>query len=465
MQTTSVIFVHGFISSPDCWNTFRGFLEKDPDFPARGYKFLWDFQYPTKALQLLPQKRIPSIAECGAYLRDYVQRNAPEGSVMLVGHSMGGLVIQSYLAGKIAKQEGRDLARIRTVVTFSTPNRGSTMLDSLRGVFQIFRTNVQDKELEVLNQDVAETSDVIVRSIVGAEGVGGCSCPIPFQVFWGLEDNVVPEVSARGPFVEACPLPGDHSGILQPKDASDDRYRALKDAVLNPVGHPAIYEVDLWDVSLTVTPNDVQTAIALRGFDTPIDVRTDNIAVRQMKFVFSKQNRCIRQWQQMYRSKQGWVQTLSVTGNNEASAAEMSEYFETAKRFTYAFTPNVSDQGQSFVMKLRIYNGFGEGQRDWHDHLNPLARCRQYRFTLNLKDFGSAGYALSGAPTMYFYGQDVVDHDLCDQRVGENPLPPVAGGDPWVTTWEMAEVRGGVVDLAWDVKKPAAATPDAPKPA
>ncbi|HEX4007742.1 MAG TPA: alpha/beta fold hydrolase [Acidobacteriaceae bacterium] len=455
MEPTSVIFVHGFISSPDCWKTFRKLLGKDQDFAARGYRLLWDFQYPTKALQLLPQKRIPSIDECGAFLRDYVQRNAPEGRVMLVGHSMGGLVIQSYLAGKIHQQQGCDLARIRTVVTFATPNRGSTMLESLRGVFQLFRTNVQDKELEVLNQDVAETSDVIVRNILGSDGPAECSCPIPFQVYWGLEDNVVPEVSARGPFVEAGPLPGDHSGILEPKDADDDRYKALKSALLDPVGHPAIYEVELWDVNLAVTPNDAGTPIALRGFDTPIEVRTDNTAVRQMRLVFSKQNRCVRQWEQMYRSKQGWVQTLGVTGTNEASPAEMSDYYETAKRFTYAFTPKVSDQGQSFSMKLRIYNGFGEGQRDWHDHLNPKVRCRQFRFTLNLKDFGNAGYALSQEPTMYFYGQDVVDHDLCDQRVGETPLPPVAGDDPWNRTWEMADVRGGVVDLAWDVKKPA----------
>jgi hypothetical protein len=453
MEPTSVIFVHGFNSSPDCWIPFRDLMKNDPDWAARGYRLLWDFRYPTAMLELLPLNRIPSIEECGAYLRDFVKRYAPEGQIMLVGHSMGGLVIQSYLAGKVNAQEGGDLERIRTVVTFATPNRGSSKASTLRDVLSKIIQNDQEEQLKVLNNDIGKMSDTIVRCLLEAE----CAFPVPFQVFWGMQDDVVPEVSARGPFMEAHPLPGNHSGILKPKDAGDDRYQALKSALLDPVGHPAIYEMDLWEVNLSVQPNDPGQAIVLRGFENPIEVRTDNLALRQMRFGFSRQNRCVRPWTQMYRSKQGWVEMLSVTGDNHASKAEMSEYFEMAKRFTYTFTPKVSDQAQAFVMKLRIYNGFGDGQRNWHDHLNPKVRCRLYRLRLDLREFGKAGYALSRPPAFFFYNQDVEDHDLCNQRVGEDPLAPVAGDDPWVSTWEIGDVHGGVVDLMWDVIKPAAA--------
>jgi pimeloyl-ACP methyl ester carboxylesterase len=458
MNSTTVIFVHGFRSSPACWKPFHDFLDSDSEMAARGYRMLWDFNYSTKWVELNPTKRIPEIEECGNYLRDYLQRHAPDGNLMLVGHSMGGLIIQSYLVEKITRGEGCDLARIRTVILFATPNRGSTILSTVRDVVSSVFSTPQEQELEVLDKEVARTSDTITRCILGAEEVNPSACPIPFQVFWGMQDKVVPEVSARGPFVEASPLPGGHSEIIQPQDRNDERLLALKNALLNPVGHPAIYEMDLWEVKLTVTPNDPQKAINLRGFDSPVQIHTDNVAVRLMSFVFSKQNRCVQSWEQTYRSKDGFVEVLSLSGENQASKASMSEYYETAKKFSYVFTPAKSDSGTMFSMKLRIYNGFGEGQRNWHDHLKPNARCRQYRFTLNLTDYGKAGYTLTGEPTLYFFGQDVMDHQLCNQRVGEDPRPPLPGNDPWVRTWEMENVRGGVVDLSWGMQMAGVAT-------
>lgn len=454
MDATSVVFVHGFRSGPACWKPFQDLLASDSELAAGGYRLLWDFNYFTKWIEMNPAKRIPGIEECGNYLREYVQRHAPDGNLMLVGHSMGGLVIQSYLAGKIARGEGCDLARIRTVILFATPNRGSTILSTVRDLVSSLFNAPQEQELEVLDKDVARTSDIITRCVLGAEQVKPSACPIPFQVFWGMQDKVVPEVSARGSFVEASPLPGGHSEIIQPQNRNDERFLALKSALLYPVGHPAIYEMDLWEVKLTVVPNDPQTPIELRGFDSPFQIRTDNIAVRQMSFVFSKQNRCVQPWEQMYRSKDGFVEVLSLTGENQASKAAMSEYYETAKKFSYVFTPAKSDSAMTFSMRLRIYNGFGNGQRNWHDHLKPNARCRLYRFTLNLADYGKAGYTLSGDPALYFFGQDVMDHQLCTQRIGEEPRPPLPRQDPWVCSWEIENVRGGVVDLSWDVQGP-----------
>jgi hypothetical protein len=458
MEPTTVIFVHGFDSDPDYWKTMRKALEKDGELEARGYKLVWTFSYPTKFLELLPTKRIPSVMECGSYLADFVERNAPDGRIMLVGHSMGGLVIQAYLAKKIIDKRAPDLQRILTVVTFATPNRGSTILSTMRNIFTWLSDNPQDKELMVLNKEIADTSETIVRSVLGAEGLDATSCPIPFRVFWGMEDKIVPEVSACGPFVEASPLPGGHSEILQPDPAKPDDPRLLemKSALLDPVGHPAIYELDLWETNLTVSPNDPSKVIPLHGFDDPIQVQTDNVATRDMQFVFSRQNRCAKPWDQMYRSKQGFVRMLSLTGTNEASDAEMSEYVETAKRFTYVFTPVItSSQTQTYAERLKIYNGFGDGQRNWHDHLKPNARCRLYRFVLNLKDFGNAGYTLTSPPALHFLDQDVMDHSLCDSCDGRDPLPPLQSDDPWVSTWEIENVHGGVVDLEWDVKKPA----------
>lgn len=166
------------------------------------------FEYPTKFIEWNPSKRVPGVHECGVALGEFLDSQPECDQLFLVGHSMGGLVIQSFLAQKIRSQRGMDLAKIRSVVLFATPNHGATILSNLRGIFSAFRKNPQEEHLRALDKDAAEISDVITRSILNAKRVDNGCCPISFRVFWGLQDNVVPEASARGSFVEASPLPG-----------------------------------------------------------------------------------------------------------------------------------------------------------------------------------------------------------------------------------------------------------------
>jgi pimeloyl-ACP methyl ester carboxylesterase len=452
MLKTTVVFVHGFVSSPACWDPFFKVLVNDHELRNKGYSFT-RFQYATEFLQWNPTKRIPSIHDCGSGLGVFIDTECRGyDQLILVGHSMGGLVIQDLLAQKIQKQRGKDLAKIRSVVLFATPNRGSTILSSLRGIFDIFRSNPQEHDLEVLNRDIAETSDIIVRSVLAAKRVGEDSCPIPFRVFWGAEDIVVPEVSARGSFVEASCLPGSHSGIIQcdPKDPRDQRYLALKDALLNPIGHPSIYEVDLFEVTLAVSPVSPETTFMLRDLEEPLEIHTDNVALRMVRIAFSKQNRCRMQYEQTYRSEKGYVELLGLTEPNEALPETMSEYFSTGRRFTYLFTP---DRDDTYVMKVCIRNGYCEGERSWHNHMKANARYKSFRFTLNLKDYEKAGVAMTSEPSLYFHTQNIMDHKLCSNRILESPLPCVPSADPWLRSWEIADVMGGVVDIAWDFKK------------
>ena len=75
-------------------------------------------------------------------------------------------------------------------------------------------------------------ADVVQQRLgrLAADCVKEGTCPIPFRVFWGLQDDVVPRVSARGSFIEASPLPGGHSEIIQcDPDGPDERYLFLSD--------------------------------------------------------------------------------------------------------------------------------------------------------------------------------------------------------------------------------------------
>jgi len=453
-MSTTVVFVHGFQSGPECWEPLCACIRKDTDPLMQDFKFL-RHQYPTSIVELSLLSRIPTIKECGNNLGEFLRLYAPTGQVMLVGHSMGGLVIQSFLAQVIVANRAKDLERIRSVIMFATPNRGATILSTLRELVSKFIPNVQDEQLRPLNAEISDTIDIITRSLVDATAVKENSCPLPFRAFWGLSDNVVPEASARGPFVEASALPGNHSGILKPEpkeNLQDQRYLASKDSLLHPIGHPSIYELDLFEVTLTVRPNAPDMPILLDDMKPQKQISADNVATREIKFVFSEQNRCSLQWEQMYRSKDGYVKTLGESSPNEADAATNSEYRETGKKYSYRFTP---DRGKTYTIKLKIFNGFGDNQRKWHDHLRPNARYKIYRFTLNLQAYGDAGYSLAPAPSMCFYPTDVEDHDMCDAREDAKPLPAVSSDNPWVRTWEVPNVRGGVLDVVWDIRKTA----------
>jgi pimeloyl-ACP methyl ester carboxylesterase len=454
MQTTSVVFVHGFNSSPDCWEPFLKRLNSDSAFASPGFQF-FTFQYSTRLLQFDPRKRIPTIAECGVELGEFLRLRCPQGTVILVGHSMGGLVIQNYIASKLRGQ-GKSLERIRSVVLFATPNRGSNMLGILRGILEHFISNHQEEGLRVLDEETAETTETIVRYVLAAKKADATNCPIPFRVFWGSQDEIVSEVSARGSFVEASSLPGGHSDILKPDedDPQDPRYLALKDALLNPVGHPARYEIDSFEVRLAVSPESPEREFTLADLDEPLRIRTDNSAIRTLTAVFAAQNRCYVPYEQTYRSIDGHVELLYVSSPNEAGPAARSRYRRQGKDLECLVTPPSDNHEAPFtyVNEVKIYGGFGAGQRSWHNHMNGSCNYKLVRFVLDLTPYRDLGLQLSPEPCFYYYEEDTDDHKLCRNRSRSNPLAPLPGGDPWLRTWELRNLRCGVIDLIWDFK-------------
>ena len=459
MSLTTVIFVHGFISSPDVWQPFVNRLTLDKDFPHDRFRFL-TFAYPTRMLELNPARRIPSIRDCGDELANFIKLHCADADALfLVGHSMGGLVIESMLAAKL-KGFAADLKRIRGVIQFATPNRGSNMLSDVRSIVRkLTGENPQDTSLRTLDEDTDDVLREVERGILRATAVTPTTCPIAFQVFYGMEDKIVPKVSARGSFDEVSALPGDHSTILQGGGGRDDdpndlRYLSLKDALLDPVGHPSIYEISLFEVNLSIEPASSAVTFQIPNLDNPVSFTTENKALRTITFTFSQKNRCHIPYKQVYRSTKGFVQFISTNKVNEAGAVDKSTYRSEGKIYTYVFTP---DHGDTFTMCLCIFNGFGDKDRSWHNHMDPSAHYRLFRFTLDLRAYQAAGYTFSPEPRLCYYPGDTEDHDLCEMRKNApgEPHPPQPAESPWFLTWELEGVQGGVVDLVWDLKPPA----------
>ena len=248
-----VVFVHGLLSDPLTWVDLYDTIRVDPELQDR-YQF-WAFQYPTGDAFLR------SAADLRRELGAVVARVDPEGAdpalsqMVLVGHSMGGLVSQlqitwpedrlwrSFANRPLESLQGPPQVRdrlqelfffdpsphIRRVVYIGTPHNGSTMATRSIGRLGSYLVRIpgaDEKEYAAFlaanpgvihrfasrriptSVDMLEPDNPILRGLASlpvAEGVathsiigtGGC------RLCCERSDGVVPVSSARTAGVES----------------------------------------------------------------------------------------------------------------------------------------------------------------------------------------------------------------------------------------------------------------------
>lgn len=200
-------------------------LGDDDDLPTLS---LHAFQYATPAVSLNPLRRIPNLNDVADSLDTYLTHDlAGHQRLALVGHSQGGLVVQRLLARMIAGGRGRELTRIRRVVLFACPNRGSDLALSLRRRATCWR-HPQERELRPLAEAINETHRTVLNQVIHARSVSVSSCPIRIIAYAGESDGVVTATSARSVFPEVGELPGDHFSIIRPDSRAHRSYVALR---------------------------------------------------------------------------------------------------------------------------------------------------------------------------------------------------------------------------------------------
>lgn len=231
MRRGLVVLVHGLFSSAETWDPLLALLQADPELTSE-----FDFrtiEYPSGKIQFNFLKRIPDVGTIADRLRTELDHITIEYErVVLVGHSMGGLIILRYLAMMIAEQRGMELRKVRSVVTLATPNEGSDILIFFRESASWWR-HPQEQELRKFNSDVMEARFRVVHSIVEATNAAADRCPIPIAAYAGQEDNVVKSESARSSFRLGGTLPGDHFTIHVPSSSESITYRIVKDHLLD----------------------------------------------------------------------------------------------------------------------------------------------------------------------------------------------------------------------------------------
>ncbi len=142
----AVMLVHGFAQNRYTWHTskrsFSGYLAHhgwdvfNVDLRGHGRSILFDGKRP-QAVDEYVQEDLPACAE-------EVERLSGHQKVVLIGHSMGGLI--SYSAGATALRE-----RVRAIVTLGSPygfGKGSVPMQVLAAAIQTARvTGILDGEI------------------------------------------------------------------------------------------------------------------------------------------------------------------------------------------------------------------------------------------------------------------------------------------------------------------------------
>ncbi len=243
-----LIFVHGFNSSKNtAWGRFPDLLQGDPDFADFN---IHRFGYPTNRC-----RQVSDIRNQGEFLASYLNSvlasdRARYREVVLVGHSMGGLVILHALL-KLERDnytmlKGVDLK----VLTFGTPYFGVQNTEAL----SIVCDNRQVKDMAALNDALGVLGREWSQRFNQPSFHGTRDTPqIPLYTFRATEDRFVTATSACGPPQAPCEsVDGDHNSIVKPESRAHLSYQKLRQVVARAKIPPtAAGNVGIWIARLT----------------------------------------------------------------------------------------------------------------------------------------------------------------------------------------------------------------------
>jgi hypothetical protein len=233
-KSNLIIFIHGFIGGKETWvrvdesKSILDYLKEDAkinelfDFAVFDYyTTLTDKIGKTKGfftslfgVKSEPTKNI-DIQNIAQMLKSEIQYiDKPLENIVLITHSMGGLVAKSMILEGIDKKEK---SKISLYVSLAVPHKGS----NIATLGQIIFGNPQIKNLEPLNEKINSMND---------EWICYPNLLPPTIYFQGKYDEIVPNTSSKGPDsrnIEIVYTDDDHKGIVRPKSKDDIVIRAI----------------------------------------------------------------------------------------------------------------------------------------------------------------------------------------------------------------------------------------------
>lgn len=242
-QGKVIAFVHGIgaKSAREYWHPFLQVVQTDDLLRDFGL-FVW--KYPTHVEPALWRNLLDSLK--GATLREsgpriqvlgevwkttYQAHFATYRDVILVCHSMGGLVVQSWIIQTLQQGQSQQLDTLRHLAFYATPHEGAP-------VTTLASWNKQLKDMQLDSPFIEQVGQRWYQHVVAWKDKPLEAADrrynrfLPQLVIAGANDEVVPKRSATIRGIDITLVAGDHSQVIQPQDASDTRYKAWREAML-----------------------------------------------------------------------------------------------------------------------------------------------------------------------------------------------------------------------------------------
>ncbi len=229
-----VIFVHGFTGGAvDTWKGFDALLAHDGKLGNYDFYF-WGYPSELKLRYAITKyfwENDPNIETIGKGLRTLLNTYARDYKrIILVGHSMGGLVIQAFILEEIANNARDYLDRITEIILYATPSGG--LKKARWGGF--LKNQIAD--MDDYGPFIQKLRSGWTQMIDDKRSDPNRIARFRLTLVAGMKDEFVPQESSLDPFPfdEHELAPGNHTEVVKPAIVGDLPYQLLKNRLLRP---------------------------------------------------------------------------------------------------------------------------------------------------------------------------------------------------------------------------------------
>ena len=214
-----ILFIHGFMGGAGTWGDFETLLTSDKKISE---KYTIGFlEYPTGVLK---DPKIQRLSESLGTILNH--EYADYDDIVLICHSMGGLVVKKYLVEEI-KARAKSPLRIKKVLFYDTPHNGADIANygKILPHNQLKQMATDSDFIEDLNTDAHElniSQYICMKYILAEESYKGIKV-VTTQNLQGIWANQDTEIL----------IDRDHLSCCKPIDHEDMVYRIFQKFVLD----------------------------------------------------------------------------------------------------------------------------------------------------------------------------------------------------------------------------------------
>lgn len=260
-----VLFVHGLSGDEKTtWGKFPNLLFTDSSPPLVDV-VSWAFDSINIDIETLAKQ-----------LKTFIDlRYSNYKNIYLVGHSMGGIILQAMIVDALLNCRGRDLQKIRHIVNFAVPVDG-VQITAILAALNVNLSNLR-ADSGLINRNRRHWINRVYNpeKIVGQEN---CYMKIPTTVVVGAEDTIVSKASVTSYYEKPEPrvVPGDHWSLKLPDDRKNSLAYSIVKSTLAEINTPIMAGQIL---RLQTTRDNLSASISINNSDPLMPLTVSDVSV------------------------------------------------------------------------------------------------------------------------------------------------------------------------------------------